>query len=361
MQITANSTGMQAGVTGATDKEGREYAVVVVKGTYIVDSSGEVRLADKQQPLIYADAHHGDPGATSIKYECDFAPFKPTADVLVNGFAVSPRGNLVEQLTVSLEVGPMKKHLRVVGDRRWEAGIQGTRPTPPTPFAEMPLLFERAFGGSDRTHVNSEYHGTEMRNPVGVGYHRNSEPRNLDGRALPNIEYPDQLLSRWNDIPTPAGFATIGRGWQPRVAYAGTYDKAWLDDKFPFLPGDFDERYFQSAPADQQMPELTAKMAVRCTNMSAGGLLAFAIPQVTLPLMFRFRDRDAIVEPRLDTLLIEPDKRSFLLVWRARVAVGRKFSALREIRVGPRRGASPSRRVRRFASLAEVIDWRMGR
>ena len=43
----------------------------------------------------------------------------------------------------------------------------------------------------------------------------------------------------------------LGRHWQARVGFAGRYDDAWLAERFPFLPTDFDERYFQSAPADQ--------------------------------------------------------------------------------------------------------------
>ena len=40
------------------------------------------------------------------------------------------------------------------------------------------------------------------------------------------------------------------------------------------------------------------------------------------------------MQPNLDTLLIEPDERRFFLVWRARLAVGRKLKMLREITVG---------------------------
>lgn len=40
----------------------------------------------------------------------------------------------------------------------------------------------------------------------------------------------------------------MGRSWQPRLRYAGTYDQHWMDERLPFLPEDFDLRYFQSAP-----------------------------------------------------------------------------------------------------------------
>ena len=125
MQINANSTGMEAGLTVATDKDGRDHCVVVVKGTFEVGRDGECRPAEKQEPLVFADVHRGDPGSTSLEYECEFALFKPRADVIINGTAVAPKGKPVQELTVALEVGPTRKEIRVVGDRRWERGILG--------------------------------------------------------------------------------------------------------------------------------------------------------------------------------------------------------------------------------------------
>ena len=48
-------------------------------------------------------------------------------------------------------------------------------------------------------------------------------------------------------------FGPVGRGWHPRLGYAGTYDQNWLDNVFPFLPADFRDDYYQAAPADQQI------------------------------------------------------------------------------------------------------------
>src|SRR5438128_2712646 len=113
MQISSNTTGMQAELSVAMDKEGRDYCVVVVKGTFTVDNHGRPILAEKQEPLVYADVYYGDPAATSIKYECDFARFKPYADVIVNGHAYSPTGEPVKEVDVVLEIGAIKKHVRV--------------------------------------------------------------------------------------------------------------------------------------------------------------------------------------------------------------------------------------------------------
>ena len=52
----------------------------------------------------------------------------------------------------------------------------------------------------------------------------------------------------------PMALGPLGRGWAQRACHAGTYDERWLKDDFPFLPKDFDERYYQAAPEDQQIP-----------------------------------------------------------------------------------------------------------
>src|SRR5262245_37642280 len=144
MQITYNRTGMLAEVAHSTDKNGRSFAVAVVKGTFDILSDG-CPLAAAQQPFIYADVHHGDPASTSLKYECDFAPFKPKMDVLVNGNAVSPNQRPVRDLMVGVAVGALRKTLKVTGDRVWERGVTGLRQSTPTPFVTMPVRFERSF------------------------------------------------------------------------------------------------------------------------------------------------------------------------------------------------------------------------
>ena len=63
-------------------------------------------------------------------------------------------------------------------------------------------------------------------------------------------------------------YGPLGRGWPQRARYAGTYDQAWLDDHFPFLPPDFDDRYHQAAPPDQQMPHPAQALPVRLTNLT---------------------------------------------------------------------------------------------
>jgi hypothetical protein len=71
MQITSNTTGMQVGLTVATDKDAHNHCVVAVKGTFQTNARGEMTLAPEQRPLVSTDEHYGDPASTSVLYECD--------------------------------------------------------------------------------------------------------------------------------------------------------------------------------------------------------------------------------------------------------------------------------------------------
>ena len=358
MQLGSNTTGMAAGLCVATEKSGQDRCVVVVKGTFVLDTGGGARLADEQAPLVHADVHRGEPGTTSVQAECDFAPFKPRADILVMGHAVSPMGKAVTESWVTLELGAHRKVIRVSGDRRWERGLLGLRASAPLPFVQMPLVYERAFGGTDTSHPEPRHHGAELRNPVGVGYRKNPDARAAEGTSLPNLEDPRQLISGWKDVSPPVGFASVGRSWQPRIAHAGTYDSRWLEEEHPFLPRDFDTRYFLCAPEDQQVRYLRGGDSLRCTGMTKDGALVARVPTLRFPITFRFDDGDQSPEPLLDTLLVETDSRRMMLTWRASVPLGRKPGKLREVLVGHQPVRLPPGRgegKRHFKSLAEVV------
>src|SRR5262249_2111873 len=144
-------------------------------------------------------------------------------------------------------------------------------------------------GGSDRTGLV-----LAPSNLAGVASH-SREPYGTLGSPLPNLEHPGNLIARTSDKPTPIGFGFVSRNWLPRRAYAGTYDKMWIDERYPFLPLDFDDRYFQGAPEDQICDHLRGGEYVRLTNMSPEGRLEFNLPTVTMPVRLIRRHDDVEV------------------------------------------------------------------
>jgi hypothetical protein len=358
MQISSNTTGMDAGLCVATDKEGRDSCVVVVKGTFAVAEDGEVALAEEQVPLVYADEHYGDPGETCIRYECDFAPFKPRCDVLLNGSAWAPRGRAAPRITVGLRVGSVDKSFDVIGERHWRRALLWSYASRPEPFTRLPITYDRAYGGTDASERKPDKVKTFVRNPNGAGYYPRTRGSALEGRPLANTAPRGQGVKRRRSKRyRPMSFGPMSRNFPERIAWAGTYDQQWLDEHFPFLPPDFDERYFQSAPADQQTDHLQGGELVRCTNLSPDGLFAFRVPERNVPVVCRFRDREERPEVRLDTLIVEPDERRFVLVWRTRVALGRKMHSLHEILVGPRPKPKPQRK-RHYPAIGPFVAHR---
>ena len=314
-----NATKMQAGYTLGVEPSGREHLVVVVKGTFDFPAPGEEpRLAEQQVPFVYADTFTGEPGFSAPVDESDFAFRKPRCDVLLNGRAYAPGGKPAERVTVGLKVGPMRKAFDVVGDRVWSATPVRTVPEPPRPFTEMPITYDRAFGGEDRAHPDPARHSVYMPNPIGRGYHRETASELVDGRPLPNTEERERPVTAPDEPYRPMSFGPIGRGWQPRLGYAGTYDQAWLDDVFPFLPSDFRDDYHQAAPADQQIPYLEGGEEVMLFNLTPEGRTGFRLPTLEMPVVFFLRTYEK-EETRAvaDTLVIEPDARRFVVCWRA--------------------------------------------
>ena len=333
-----NATSFPAAYTLGREPSGRESLVVAVKGTYQFPEPGtEPVLAAEQAALVMADTFDGEPGFSSPVYEADFAPVKRRADLLVVGSAHAPDGRPVERLRAGIRVGPVSKLLGVVGDRVWQAGAGGARASRPQPFATMPLSYCRAFGGNDTADPEPKNHSAYLQNPVGVGYHRVSLAGAIDGRPLPNLEEEKKPVTSPTGGYHPMSLGPVGRGWQPRLKFAGTYDEAWLKDVFPFLPADFDAAYYQAAPGDQQGAPLVGGEEVVLLNLTPEGRTAFRLPSVALPVtFFRKGGGHEAVEAQADTLVIEPDLRRFSITWRASLVLRRDLFEVPQILVGRR-------------------------
>ncbi len=293
------------------DRDGAEIWLVALKCTFHVHPDGTTEIAAEQPPVLRLPEYYGEPGASSIKHDADLVRTKVTTDVLVVGQAHAPKGKPTDAMNVSLRVGPVAKSLRVIGDRTWQSGS----PSAPRPFLTMPITYERAYGGTDRKSKTPET-DWEWRNPVGTGFA--VAKANLDGVALPNVEDPKDPIRSWNDRPAVAGFGAISSHWQPRIALAGTYDDKWMKERQPLVPDDFQDRYFQCAPADQQTPEfLKGGEPVLLEGLTTGGKLAFILPRVLPRLETRFYtgERQAHELPKLHTVIIEPDVPRVSLVW----------------------------------------------
>lgn len=364
-----NKTRFVGGYTTSTDKTGREWLVVVAKGTYgIPDHPGHpLRLLEQQVPLIMADVFPGEPSESAALYENDFALHKPRCDVLLNGHCHAPNGEPATEVNVALKVGTLVKAFKVIGARIYEDSALSHSISKPVPFTTMPITYAQAFGGVDRTHADPAKHKWYPWNPVGAGFYPAANSAQTNGLPLPNTEELDRPVTAPHEHYKPMAFGPIGRAWRQRIQWAGTYDQAWLDHQFPFLPEDFDLRYFQCAPEDQQIDYPRGGEEVALLNLSDKGRSAFRLPaNLKLAMLVVFHDdstREAAAV--VDTVIIEPDANRLTLTWRASSPLGRNIKEVAKVIVGQtadqfEQAKANEERMRgkqHFKSLAQLIAW----
>ena len=330
MWLIANKTPFAADHAWVIDREGNKLWMVAVKAAFDVLPDGRCQLSGQSEPVWPVSQPHGAFGKSSLRYEADLLGLKETTDVLVLGDAVAPGGGVATVLDVVLQAGPIRKRLRVTGDRTWTRSIfGGVNMSAPQPFERMPLTYERAYGGWDKSASEERDHRLEGRNPVGTGFSVRVE--NCVGGRLPNVEYPEQLIRHWTDRPAPAGLNAVDCAWSPRRELAGTYDQAWRQQRFPLWAEDFDARYNNAAPADQQTPAfLRGGEQVDVLNMSPGGRLSFVLPRIELAFRTRFGTERLDHAGQLCTVIVEPNRSRLAMVWQSAIVCNRRADELDE-------------------------------
>jgi hypothetical protein len=269
----------------------------------------------------------GELGKSSLVYEADLLALKTCTDILLNGKAWMAGGRLSGSVDVELGVGTIKKRLRVFGDRVWKQGITGAARSDPEPFESMPITYERAYGGWDRSGSDPAQHRMESRNPVGTGFSVRFD--NCIGKKLPNIEYPDQLIGAWKDRPEPAGFNAVDSAWSPRRELAGTYDDHWRQTRFPLWAEDFDPRYGNCAPRDQQAPGfLRGGEPVKLVNLSPHGTLSFTLPRIYPFFQTRFGRERVDHRAQLCTVVFEPEFPRVIMGWQTSLVCNHRVDDL---------------------------------
>jgi hypothetical protein len=335
---------------------------------------------DAALPIAMSDEYEGEEGRSSVKVESDLAPFKPKCDVLVRATSYAPGAQAAMSWPARLrvldgETVVVDKALRVCGPRSFHKGWRGWRLGEPEPATHVPLRWEYAFGGSSlvAASAGSEQSDADaspllnevcFTNPLGAGW---LEKRYLSLSSRPDVEHTSDVLKlpsterrvreiracqieAWNapvttldiadhkatnldatqmtEVATrygaiPVGLGPVGRAWSPRLARAGTYDASWLEHGWPYLPKDFDFRYWNGAPDDQKIAWPSSGFSFELANLarpedSTSGFLRARMPGHRAITALRFETGAvAPIETRLDTVLIDTEEMTVSLTWRA--------------------------------------------
>jgi len=324
-----NTSGFAALLYPTVNRDGRETAVAVVRATFELNRAGRLEPAEEQVPVRLEDVYFGDPGVSSSLEESDLAVYKPGTDVVVVGDAYAPKGRPTTSVQVGVRVGDLHKSAMVTGDREYRPafGVGPLAASAPMTFTSMPLVWERTFGGTDPTTIDDDRPQFDPRNPVGCGFGTVAP-----GQKLPNV-YPLDGGGTDSSREEPWGFSPVGRGWLPRYPLAGTYDATWQKERIPFLPLDFDYRFFQCAPRGLMSAQhLRGDEPVRIINMSPEGEQAFMLPGLVMGLIIRIDRKPAQrCLAALDTVVLEPARRRVTLVWRRAIVCRRSATEVFQV------------------------------
>jgi len=355
-----NATPLVVAYTQGRAPDGRESLVVVAKGTFNLPLDGsEPVLAENQQPLLMADTFYGEPGLSAPRQEMDFAPVKPFCDVVVLGKAYAPGGRPATQVTAGIRVGRVSKAISVVGPRQWQSGMLGVSASVAQPFTEQDISYAQAFGGSHPMEDDPELRHCYLDNPVGCGWYPSAIPTaEIVGMPLPATEELGKPIDSPSGDYKPMALGPIGRSWPSRAGFAGTYDEAWLADCFPFLPADFDTRYYQAAPPDQQTDYLRGGEDVLLLNLTRQERAGFKVPRIEVPVTVFLSDGEhETLHAVIDTLLINTDAGTVEVTWRISRPLKRNMFEIALILVGEMsRGWWRARELGKdyYPSLAEL-------
>ncbi len=321
-----NNTPSAASMLLLPDEHAIDTLYITVKATF--DIGAPLRLSKNQPPPQETDIYWGEPGLSSIKYASDNHLGKPSTDIVMVGDAYAPRGIIVTRLDVDLSVGQLSKKVRVFGDRSWHDGQM----TAPQPFKTMPMIYERAFGGVYI--LDGESVSTEVKNPVGRGYIGERPVSEINGLLLPNLEDPAQLVCTYTDQPTPVCFGFCAPHWQPRAAYAGSYDETWQSNQAPYLPADFDKRFFNMAHQDLIYPGfLQGGEAVKVTHMHPDGDIQFDVPRIRFSVTAEIADATIQAAMNMETLILEPNSLQMSIVWKGAVCCDKKTMKIGSVKI----------------------------
>jgi hypothetical protein len=320
--LTDNQTPFAVESAFLSDESGCPLYVPMIQATYRIETNGALAVVEQPPPVKMAGEYWGDPESSSLKYEPVYAFTKPSTDVVLIGHAHAPsRGTT--QMEVGIRVGPVRKMVTVVGDRFLVRRLTQTQVTGPAPFERIPLIYELAFGGSDKRSPAEMKPRFEARNPVGTGFGTGSLSNDEQVR-LPNLEDPRHPYRGYGDTPPPAGFGFIAPHWQPRAALGGTYDAVWDKERKPLLPLDFDRRFFNAASPGLIAPgHLRGDEPVTVLGASPEARTDFQLPGVPAPMCHvttRTRDRTSL-QTALDTVVVNMDERLLILTWRAHMPI----------------------------------------
>lgn len=326
MENFANHSAFPALLFESLDQHDHGFNVLVTRVSYDLNIiTGELTLCEDQGELAEEDQYFDEPGISSVRFESDLAPYKPRLDVVINGTAWAPEDKPARHFTVGARIGDFTRLLNVYGPREWRKMVASWQLTDAKPVAHVDLRYEFAQGGYYRLEGGEEM--ASSANNVGIGWLSIKAQKALKIQCIPapQFELLPQPVKNIEDENLPAGFGFYGRGWHPRISFAGTYDETWKQHRHPFLPADFQFDYWCGAHPWMQfpLPKPLTQIPVTLKNLisqqeKSGQQIDFSVPVETLFAFVTTEEGAGITyDLQLDTLVIDLPTRKVHCSYRA--------------------------------------------
>ncbi|MBK9263370.1 MAG: DUF2169 domain-containing protein [Polyangiaceae bacterium] len=275
---------------------------ISVKGTFVLTHRGDATIAP-QQDAVHGDISWDHNPQASLFAPSDFVPYKPKIDVIFSGRAFAPGGVPVDTLAPRLQVGHLRKSLRVCGPRVWMEGIAGLGPSVPERFALAPLRYElAAMKGENRSGIQQ----------LGSA-----------GWPLPRIEVLDAPSGR--DL-TP-GFGPLPVRWRAEshaLSDAGYAFVRRMRSQHAVAPPNFPFSVFNCAPIEQQLDEIEPAPTIVLEHLGRKSpRLETRLPAIRPRAFLKPHGSSSTdeVDMRLDTIWIDGVRMVAVLSWRGSVPV----------------------------------------
>jgi hypothetical protein len=345
MPVLKGSSGVTAIVHGKDEKNLPLFSVLL-KRTYDIKPAAHATRSEITRPFVRVDEYYGDgdPEWSTVKHEADFAAYKIATDVVVIGKAFAPKGEPVPQTEVGVQIDTYRKTLRVTGDRHCLFRPNAAPGfSDPVPFTEMPIEYDRAYGGQDLlSDPKAPFY--YPRNDRGIGVVLRNTKETVEGLALPNIEDPADLLTpdrvafehpeRWSGQPLPDGLGWFQRTWYPRCSFTGAVpayldiDSVLREESLGLVPKgqaalsrqfrlpSFDLRFNNGASRGLVLPFLSGNESIRLTNLTSGGSLTLQLPDETPSMMLDIGLGENELNPCIHTVCLRVEEMQIDIVWR---------------------------------------------
>ncbi len=352
------------------DAPNGEPIISVVFGmTFAIDKAGKLQAKGDYQIVddwIYEKARVATrfTKPSLLTRDADVYAWRNLTDVVVRGsaYAQKPTKSMEVRLEVRGGKVSIDRALSVTGDRWVEARRGAPKLSDPEPFTDMPLRYDRAYGGTDEA-AEEKYADKELlnyfvkqiepaeneelsefsypRNPAGRGYL--VDEGGLHGLPWPNIEFAEdrlrlesvvQPLERWGERPYPAGFDWFAHAWFPRCAFAVDFPETH-DERVPEAErrlGLFEQGFEQKAIIDRPKHgfangahpylarhRLAGDETIRIQGMSPDGSeIKTKLPGLSPRVSLKFVGDSVVVLPAaVDLVLVEAEQREVTMLWRA--------------------------------------------